>query len=91
LAVLIFCQYLERVWYIMVMFLRRNRLTYQAILNKHNNILQVGNISEQAITWDFPKLGKPYTEELARRKPNSIEAFYDGRPLVLRPYTICGI
>lgn len=59
---------------------------YSAWFNKKNNCLCLGRLyGDSSLTfWAFPKVGKPFSSELSKKKPDSIQCYREGDIVVLR-------
>ncbi|MFO7636658.1 MAG: GNAT family N-acetyltransferase [Clostridia bacterium] len=48
---------------------------YHARLYKQNNSLHVGRAEGESMSWNFPRIGRPFTAELSRKPPRNVEFF----------------
>ena len=59
---------------------------YNAILNKQNNILSINRLYGDSFStyWNYPRLGKPFSIEFSKKKPDSIQCSREDDKVVLK-------
>ena len=59
---------------------------YAAKLDTNNNSLKIMRLAgdPQDTTWFFPKLGKPFSSEFSKKKPDEVELLRDGEAMVMK-------
>ncbi|WP_293199643.1 GNAT family N-acetyltransferase [Paenibacillus sp.] len=57
---------------------------YSLHMNKHDNVMWIEYPgSRHSFWWTYPKLGKPYSEELSRKEPKEVKIYAEGNHQVL--------
>lgn len=59
---------------------------YSVELDKFENILDIKEINKNAVSnsFNFPKLGKPYSQEFSNKKPSKVEYFYEDQSIGMK-------